>query len=141
MPKINRIRIANVSYDGKYISDEIFETFGGENTLFNLANGSGKSVLVQMMMQPILPKRKMQDRSVESYLSKTSSPTYVMLEWKLDYTVKPVYFLTGIAMCSIGQGDETGAKVKYFTFTHRYSSASEYDIANSPLISHTDGGC
>ena len=48
MPKINRIRIANVSYDGKHITDELFETFGGENTLFNLANGSGKSVLVRV---------------------------------------------------------------------------------------------
>lgn len=45
MPVINRIRIANINYDGKYIGDEIFDTYDGENTLLNLKNGSGKSVL------------------------------------------------------------------------------------------------
>lgn len=139
MPKLNRIRIANVSYDGKYILDQIFDTYGGENTLFNLANGSGKSVLVQMMLQPILPCQRIHDRKIESYLSKTSSPTYIMLEWKLD-NAKPDYFLTGIAMCSTGQGDEAGTRVKFFTFTHRYDAATKYDIANTPLIERHGNG-
>ena len=139
MPKINRVRIANASYDGKYITDELIETFGGADTLFNLANGSGKSVLVQLMLQPVLPCRRMQDRNIDSYLSKTSSPTYVMVEWKLDHTQKPVYFLAGIAMCSIGQGDESEARVRYFTFTHKYDAATEYDIAHTPLIRNTGG--
>ena len=140
MPRLNRIRIANVSYDNKYILDQLYNMYGGEHTLFNLANGSGKSVLVQMIMQPILPCQRIHERRIESYLSKTSSPTYILLEWVLDNTVKPVYFLTGIAMCSVGQGDETGARVKYFTFTYKYESASEYDIAHTPLIRQEAGG-
>ena len=140
MPKLNRIRIANVSYDGKHIMDETYDTFGGENTLFNLANGSGKSVLVQMMLQPILPCQRIHERKIESYLSKTSSPTYIMLEWILDNIGKPVYFLSGIAMCSIAQDDETGARVKYFTFTHKYDGSNDYDIARTPLIGRVEGG-
>ena len=140
MPKLNRIRIANVSYDGKYIMDQIYDTYGGENTLFNLANGSGKSVLVQMILQPILPCERIHGRKIESYLSKSSSPTYVMLEWKLDHTVRPIYFMTGIAMCSIPQGDESTTRVKYFTFTHKYDASTEYDIAHTPLIAQSGGG-
>lgn len=136
MPKINRIRIANVSYDGKHITDQTFDTAGGENTLLNLANGSGKSVLVQMVLQPTLPCRRVHNRKIESYLSKTSSPTYIMIEWILDNTPRPVYFLTGIAMCSIGQDDESQSRVKYFTFTHKYDKATTYDIAQTPLIEH-----
>ena len=139
MPKLNRIRIANVSYDNKYILDQPFNLYGGEHALFNLANGSGKSVLVQMIMQPILPCQRIHERKIEGYLSKTSAPTYVMLEWILDNTVRPVYFLTGIAMCSVGQGDETGSRVRYFTFTYKYENASDFDIAHTPLIRQEDG--
>jgi energy-coupling factor transporter ATP-binding protein EcfA2 len=48
MPRINRIRIINFSYnnDSRHILDETFNFHGGENALLNLANGGGKSVLV-----------------------------------------------------------------------------------------------
>jgi flagellin-specific chaperone FliS len=140
MPKLNRIRIANVSYDGKYIFDQMLDTYSGENTLLNLANGSGKSVLVQMMLQPILPCSRIHNRRIEDYLSKTSAPTYIMLEWILDRTAKPQYFLTGIAMCSIGQGEDARPMAKYFTFTHKYDIATDYDIAHTPLIQQTSTG-
>ena len=41
MPKINRIRIMNFSYnnDTREIPDEIFRFYDGENALLNLANG------------------------------------------------------------------------------------------------------
>ena len=50
MPRINRIRIINFSYnnDSRHILDETFNFHGGENALLNLANGGGKSVLVQL---------------------------------------------------------------------------------------------
>jgi hypothetical protein len=140
MPTLNRIRLANVAYDGKYIIDQTFDTYGGENTLFNLANGGGKSVLVQMIMQPVLPCQRIHDRRADNYLSQTAHPSYIMLEWKLDHTVKPLYFLTGIAMCSIAQNDESGSRVKYFTFTHKYDVATDFDIAHTPLIEPLPGG-
>ena len=33
--------------------------------LLNLANGGGKSVLVQMMLQPILPTRRIHKRKID----------------------------------------------------------------------------
>ncbi|MBC3888615.1 hypothetical protein GH810_09870 [Acetobacterium paludosum] len=136
MPKINRIRISNITFDKKRIIDELYSTSDGENVLINLANGSGKSVLVQLMLQTILPKVKIHGRSVESYLPSDRSTAYVMLEWKLDNTVQPAYFLTGIAMC-LGGNDENNSRLKYFTFTNDYTQANEFDIANIPLIEKT----
>lgn len=63
MPRISKVRIVNFTYnDGnRLIADELFNFTNIEgnnalNVLINLANGGGKSVLVQLMMQPILPK-------------------------------------------------------------------------------------
>lgn len=140
MPTLNRIRIANVSYDHKYIVDELYDTYGGANTLLNLANGSGKSVLVQMMLQPILPCKSIHGRKLESYLTRGGAPTYLMLEWKLDRTARPAYFLTGIVMgFSRPNENDDVAQVKYFTFTHQYQEGNALDIRQIPLVFHNAG--
>lgn len=58
MPKIRKVRIVNFEYnDGKrLIADELYNFANRDdddalNVLINLANGGGKSVLVQLMMQ------------------------------------------------------------------------------------------
>lgn len=140
MPRLNRIRIANVAYDHKYIVDELYDTYGGANTLLNLANGSGKSVLVQMILQPILPCKSIHGRRIESYLTRGGPPTYLMLEWKLDNTVRPTYFLTGIVMgFSRPNESDDVAQVKYFTFVHQYTEGNELDISRIHLVSHHEG--
>ncbi len=136
MPELNRIRIANVCWDRRSILDETYDTYDGENVLLNLANGGGKSVLVQMMLQPVLPNCRIQKRKAEDYLSGTSAPTYIMLEWKLDSVGKTFYLLTGIAMCAGGQSAEQTSRLKYFTFTNYYGEANSFDISHIPLISH-----
>lgn len=138
MPVINRIRIANINYDGKYIGDEIFDTYDGENTLMNLKNGSGKSVLVQLMLQPIIPCISIHGRKIESYLQQ-NKPSVIMLEWKLDNTPVPTYFLTALIMSLNASDEKSLSRVNYFTFVNRYTEACEYDIANLPLISHENG--
>ena len=136
MPELNRIRIANVCWDKRSILDETYDTYDGENVLLNLANGGGKSVLVQMMLQPVLPNCRIQKRKAEDYLSNTSSPTYIMLEWKLDSVGKTFYLLTGIAMCASGQSAEQASRLKYFTFMNYYGEANSFDISHIPLIRH-----
>ncbi|MEA4901569.1 hypothetical protein [Desulfitobacterium sp.] len=140
MPKINRIRIANVSWEKRIILDELYDSYDGEDMLLNLANGGGKSVLVQMMLQPILPTRRIHKRKIDDYLSKTSAPSYIMIEWKLDNSEHSFYLLTGVAMCSIGQSDEQSSRTKYFTFLNYYDEANDYDIRRIPLIAHEEGG-
>ncbi len=137
MPKINRIRIANVPYNGKFIADEIIDLYQGENILINLANGSGKSVLTQMMMQPILPMVKLHQRKIESYLT-SREPTFIMIEWILDNTSIPTYFLTGIVM-NKAVTEDNNVRVKYFTFINKYTSSNNFDIRNIDFISKENG--
>ena len=89
MPKINRIRIINFSYnnDTREIPDETFRFYDGENALLNLSNGGGKTVLIQLFMQPILPDLKLQKRKMTDYFRRNSAPAYVLIEWLLDLSL------------------------------------------------------
>lgn len=65
MPQISKIRIVNFYYNNghRMIPDELYDLSDIEgkkalDTLISLINGGGKSVLVQLMMQPVLPKAK-----------------------------------------------------------------------------------
>lgn len=47
MPSINRIRVNNVKYNfGTQYYDDFTMRMYGKNTLYDLANGGGKSVLM-----------------------------------------------------------------------------------------------
>lgn len=150
MPKISKARIVNFSYnDGKrLIADELYDFAGKEqdkayNVLINLANGGGKSVLVQLMLQPIIPKAKVAGRRIESFFNKAGEHCFVLLEWIKDNSSEKL--LTGIAI-SAGEAylseDDTsrGMSVKYYTFYSNYSSyTSQYDIVNLPLSKKENG--
>ncbi|KLU64795.1 hypothetical protein DEAC_c31230 [Desulfosporosinus acididurans] len=136
MPRINRIRIINFSYnnDSRHIQDETFNFHGGENALLSLANGGGKSVLVQLCFQPIVPEIRIQGRRINAFFRKKRLPAYVLIEWKLD--AAGGYLLTGIGMVAAevsGVEDERN-RVKYFTFTSRYTGSNDFDLANIELI-------
>lgn len=144
MPRISKVRIVNFNYnDGnRLIADELFDFTNIEgnnalNVLINLANGGGKSVLVQLMMQPILPKAKVANRKIESFFQKLGSHCYVVLEWLKDNSSERL--LTGISMAARetsanDEEDARGASVKYYTFYANYTTdASPYSIANLPL--------
>ena len=141
MPNINRIRIINFSYnhDSRHIVDETFNFHGGEDALLNLSNGGGKSVLVQLFLQVIVPGAKIQGRNIASFFRKKSQPTYIMIEWKLDGGGG--YLLTGIGMTSAEAVEGEGAKprVRYFNFTSKYSAANPYDIMNIPVATRNGG--
>ena len=96
MSKINKIRFVNVNYNNNTmkINDESFY-LNGENTMLNLRNGGGKSVIVQMIMAPFVNTRhrNLKDRSFDSYFT-SSTPTYILIEWKLDDGAG--YLLTGM---------------------------------------------
>jgi len=136
MPRINRIRIINFSYnnDSRHIQDETFNFHGGENALLSLANGGGKSVLVQLLFQPIVPEIRIQGRRINAFFRKKRLPAYVLIEWKLDGAAG--YLLTGIGMVSAdvsGVEDEKN-RVKYFTFTSKYNGANLFDLEKIELV-------
>jgi len=138
MPKINRIRIINFSYNGekRLILDELFNFHKGENALFSLKNGGGKSVLVQAMMQPILSNQMLQKRKMSDFFVKKKLPAYILIEWKLDGDGG--YLLTGICMTSkeslFQEQEDEGNSIKFFTFTTSYRNPDKFDIQRIPLV-------
>lgn len=138
MPKINRIRIVNFSYNdnNRHIIDETFNFYGGENALLSLANGGGKSVLVQAMLQPILPKITMLGRKFTDFFQgKSHEPTYIMIEWKLDDGAG--YLLTGIAISKSASysanEEDQNSDIRYYTFMKSYEEANDFDIVHIPV--------
>ena len=52
MPSINRIRVNNVKYNfGTQQYDDFTMRMYGKNTLYDLANGGGKSILMLLLLQ------------------------------------------------------------------------------------------
>ena len=137
MPKLNRVRIVNFSYNNnnRHIIDECFDFYGGENALLCLANGGGKSVLVQAMLQPVLPKERLLKRRFADFFTGKKNPTYIMLEWKLDDHAG--YLLSGIAITqrasAAAHEEEEHGDIRYFTFLSAYDRGNQYDIVNIPV--------
>lgn len=144
MPAIRKIRIVNFRFnDGaKLIPDEIFCTENAEgkpiDTLLNLDNGGGKSVIVQLLLQPVCPKAKVQNRNISDYFQKGTDHAFVLIEWALDGSTNSL--LTGIALAaSTTADDETESKtVRFYTFIHDYTrSGDKLDLINLPLTERT----
>ena len=63
MPSINRIRVNNVKYNfGTQGYDDFSMRMYGRNTLYDLANGGGKSVLMLLLMQNLIPNCTLDDK-------------------------------------------------------------------------------
>ena len=63
MPRINRIRVNNVKYNfGTQAYDDFTMRLYGQNTLYDLANGGGKSVLMLLLMQCMIPNCTLDDK-------------------------------------------------------------------------------
>lgn len=137
MPKINRVRIVNFSYNdnNRHIIDELFDFYSGENALLSLSNGGGKSVLVQAMLQPVLPKATLLGRKFGDFFIGRKTPSYIMTEWKLDDDAG--YLLTGIAVTGrsvhSANDQEEISEIRYFTFVSGYEKANPFDIKNIPV--------
>ena len=144
MPAIRKIRIVNFRFnDGaKLIPDEVFCTENAEgkpiDTLLNLDNGGGKSVIVQLLLQPVCPKAKVQNRNISDYFQKGTDHAFVLIEWALDGSSNSL--LTGIALAaSTTADDENESKtVRYYTFMHDYTrTGDKLDLINLPLTERT----
>ena len=142
MPQITKVRIANFQYNNgnRIIADELFnfecDEKAASDVLINLLNGGGKSVLVQLMMQPVIPKAKIGGRKVEGFFTKSTDHCYIVLEWALDNS--KMKLLTGIAMAASDTAadaeTERGFHIKYYTFRSEYQDNNdEYSITNLPL--------
>lgn len=140
MPKIGKIRFVNFTYnENRHIYDQTFDFYNGEDTLLNLQNGGGKTVLVQMMMQPVIPKQKLKDRLFKSYFMNTKAPVYIMIEWMLDDRSKRVMTGIGIKRILSKNLEDEGNSIRIVTFLSEYEEESNYDINNIELTSEEKG--
>ncbi|HOP99947.1 MAG TPA: hypothetical protein PK604_03760 [Acetivibrio clariflavus] len=146
MPKINRVRIVNFSYndDNRHIFDEVFNYYGGQNTLMNLGNGGEKTVLVQTIMQPILPLIKVGGRVFKDVFKRNSSPSYILIEWLLGNNGG--YVVTGIGIKrkeTISRNEDSSdvdtSHLKYYTFVIEYNRPNKFDIVSLPLVDNSEG--
>ncbi|MBR5091207.1 MAG: hypothetical protein IK093_17415 [Ruminiclostridium sp.] len=147
MPQISKIRIVNFRYDGnRFIPDELYDLTSPEtgealNSLFNLNNGGGKTVLVQLMMQPVNPRAMAGGRHIEDYFTRPGDHAFILLEWKLDGSKDKL--LTGIAIAAgtsaSSDDDQKGSRIRYYTFRTTYEKSSPYDIAALELSENRNG--
>ncbi len=148
MPQISKIRIVNFSYnDGsRFIPDELYDLSSPEdgetlNSLFNLSNGGGKTVLVQLLMQPVHPKAMAGGRRIEEYFSRPGDHSYIVIEWNTDGSREKLLTGISIAASTSNSNDENqrGNNIKYYTFKTVYEIGSPYSIASLDL-SFSDKG-
>ena len=144
MPHINRIRVNNVKYNfGTQFYDDFMMRFSGKNTIYDLANGGGKSVLMLLLMQNLIPNCTLDDKQPIEKLFRTgegSTVIHSMIEWILsDAHIKDnfKYMLTGFcARKAKDNGEEVQkntAEIEYFNYVIFYRKYNEHDIKNIPL--------
>ncbi len=156
MPHINRIRVNNVKYNfGTQYYDDFIMRFSCKNTIYDLANGGGKSVLMLLLLQNLIPNCTLDEKQPIEKLFRTSEGSktiHSLIEWKLsDVHVKNnyKYMLTGF--CARKAKDDTSlmdgmdsnetqtgivkenASIEYFNYVIFYREFNDNDIKNLPL--------
>ena len=147
MAQINRIRVNNVKYNfGTQFYDDFVMRFSGKNTIYDLANGGGKSVLMLLLLQNMIPNCTLDDKQpIEKLFRSGNGNTTIhsLVEWKLDACdIRNgfKYMTTGFcARKGRDQGEEADsnretANIEYFNYCIFYREFGENDIRNLPLV-------
>ena len=143
MPSINRIRVNNVKYNfGTQGYDDFSMRMYGRNTLYDLANGGGKSVLMLLLMQNLIPNCTLDDKQPIEKLFRDPGNTVIhsLIEWKLDQSdIKDGlrFMTTGFAAKKASGSEEAEeehtAQIEYFNYVLFYRDYNKNDIINLPL--------
>jgi hypothetical protein len=133
LPQIERIRLTNVKYDNgkkEFVNDMFLPA--GSNCAFILENGGGKSLMVQLLLQVVLPNESIGVRPASDLVSGSDRFTgHILVEWRLD-DPESRYLLTGFCFT---RGYEDERLFKYFMYTIQYDQIpNELDIENLPLL-------
>lgn len=147
MPHINRIRVNNVKYNfGTQYYDDFVLRFSGKNTIYDLANGGGKSVLMLLLLQNLIPNCTLDEKQpIEKLFRSGNGNTTIhsMIEWKLN----PCHIKNGMQYMTTGfcarkarggageDGEDTNdkASVDYFNYCIFYRQFNDNDLKNLPL--------
>ena len=144
MPHINRIRVNNVKYNfgTQAYDDFLMKPFCG-NTLYDLANGGGKSVLMLLLLQNVIPNCTLDEKQPIEKLFRTgegSKTIHSLIEWRLDdeniengFRYMTTGFCARKAAESEGETKDT-ATIEYFNYCIFYREYNRNDIRNLPLV-------
>jgi chromosome segregation ATPase len=116
----------------------------GLSSTYQLGNGGGKSVLLMLIMQCIIPNYTLNADKPFKLMFKggdSNRTTHVLIEWELDSELSShKTLLTGFCAKKRSSSDEDDIidGVEYFNYTHLYDSNNDMDILRIPLC-HTDG--
>ena len=140
MPHINRIRVNNVKYNfGTQFYDDFILRFDGRNALYDLANGGGKSVLMLLLFQNLIPNCTLDEKQPVEKLFRTdqgSTVIHSLIEWQLDdryiYNGRK-YMLTGFCARKAKEERKDTAAIEYFNYVIFYPGYNDNDIVNLPL--------
>ncbi len=148
MPHINRIRVNNVKYNfGTQYYDDFVLRLSGKNTIYDLANGGGKSVLMLLLLQNMLPNCTLDEKQpIEKLFRSGNNNTVIhsLIEWRLnDSDVKNQYKYMTTGFCArkaqrdtVLEEDDASrdtASVEYFNYCIFYREFNDNDIVNLPL--------
>lgn len=144
MPHINRVRVNNVKYNfGTQFYDDFMMRFSCKNTIYDLANGGGKSVLMLLLLQNLIPNCTLDEKQPVEKLFRTASGSntiHSLIEWKLDSCYRKEnykYMTTGFCARKGKDPEEDGvresANIEYFNYCIFYREFGDNDIKNLPL--------
>lgn len=144
MPHINRIRVNNVKYNfGTQFYDDFILRFSGKNTIYDLANGGGKSVLMLLLLQNLIPNCTLDEKQPIEKLFRGNGSTVIhsLIEWKLNANhVQDGYKYMTTGFCARKgkegpeeSGERENAAIEYFNYCIFYREFNDNDIRNLPL--------
>ncbi|WP_321416540.1 hypothetical protein [uncultured Methanomethylovorans sp.] len=146
MPKINQIRIINAYFnEAKRVFQDFRMPFYGANTTYELINGGGKSVLLMLVLQCVLPNSYLDSRKRLKEIfrgSEQGRTTHVLVEWELEEGLyEHKYLLTGFCAKKKSNPedmDKSGTP-EHFNYIHLYDRKNDFDINRIPLCEDSDG--
>lgn len=134
MPTISKIRLCNVIYENgkKRYNDDIF-LLDGNNSAFILENGGGKTVLVQMILQAVLPTVRHAERNVRDTLVLDSEAAHIAVEWILNEQPRR-YLVTSVTLFTRNKDLEK------HLYMYEYEPKDKNGIDDLPFVIETAGG-
>lgn len=135
MPKLSKFRTTNIVLDEgiKTIPDALWD-FNEAHTLMLLENGGGKTTMISLILQTVIPNTRIGKRHISESIARNSNG-YVATEWALDGGKG--YLVTGFAFKRANTKNvevESGNAFEYYTFVYRRSEDDEdLKIDNLPF--------
>lgn len=153
MPHIKEIRLVNVHFNNAtQFYDDFRMKLEGKNATYDLENGGGKSLLLLMLLQTVLPKSFLRKEKPVSLLFQGGKDrtSHVAVEWLLEEGSDYKYLLTGFSARKrkgsasggvAGEEDEnvSAGDIEHINWCVFYNDKKITGIKSAPLCSGEAG--